>query len=236
MRLGWFVASGRHPTGGVSSSKRLASGEREASRSHILSHIAVPRGRLSRARRREEKRPGSTGALPGLSPHFGGPEIRPCRGREPWQAQVERWPIVLTMRNWEFYLACAVCGAGTREFGEKRKKCLRGLRLKLEVKSAHPSREGAADLRSAFRRTPRPRDRRLSESHCLANVDNRDNIDVVPEGELRDKRVDDLRVVGLDQAVAGGPREVLHKSLDTQALLLLWLPLAEGGQDCFHAR
>jgi hypothetical protein len=50
------------------------------------------------------------------------------------------------------------------------------------------------------------RDRRLSERHYLANVDHRDNIDVVPEVELRDKRVDDLRVVGLDQAVAGGPR------------------------------
>jgi hypothetical protein len=68
------------------------------------------------------------------------------------------------------------------------------------------------------RRTSRPRDRRLSDRHCLANVDNRDNIDVVPEVELRDKRVDDLRVVGLDQAVAGGPREVLHKSLDTQGI------------------
>src|SRR5271155_4342988 len=120
------------------------------------------------------------------------------------------------MRNWGFYLANRECSLW---------RCLAGGGLR-----SRPA------MRSAFRRTPRPRDRRLSERHCLANVDNRDNIDVVPEVELRDKRGDDLRVVGLDQAVAGGPREVLHKSLDTQALLLLWLPLAEGGQECFRAR
>jgi hypothetical protein len=55
-----------------------------------------------RARRTQKiKRPG---IAPGPSPAIRGPEIRSFGGQGPPKAQVETWPIVLAMRNGEYYL------------------------------------------------------------------------------------------------------------------------------------
>ena len=57
---------------------------------------------------------------------------------------------------------------------------------------------------------------------------------VVPEaGTFEIKRVDDLRVVGLDQHVTGVPREVLHKAWTLEALLA---STCRRRSDCFCLR
>ena len=46
---------------------------------------------------------------------------RSCRGGGPLKAQVERWPIVLAMRNWGFYLAVVAAAPIDRRAGRTRR-------------------------------------------------------------------------------------------------------------------
>src|SRR5271167_2396141 len=89
------------------------------------------------------------------------------------------------------------------------------------------SHQKLAAKRSGFRCALGPSERRPSDRHRLADVDNWDNIDVVPKSELRDERGDDLGIAGFNQDVTAVD-QVRHERVDRQALLRF--PLAESNQ------